>query len=56
LAKHAEFYGLNQRLLKKGTNYIDPLWLSWASERACNNLDFNMIIAEEALYMLTHYV
>lgn len=32
---------------KKGPDYIDPLWIGMASQRACYNLDFHMMQREE---------
>ncbi len=32
---------------KKGPDYIDPMWLGLAAERACYNLDFHMMQREE---------
>lgn len=34
---------------KKGPDYIDPMWLSLASGRACHNLDFFLMQNEEIL-------
>ena len=33
--------GYNVRTFKKGPDFIDPSWLSLASNRDCYNLDFN---------------
>ena len=32
---------------KKGPDYIDPLWLGMAAQRACYNLDFHMMQRDE---------
>ncbi|MBT9566820.1 MAG: cobyrinate a,c-diamide synthase [Thiobacillus sp.] len=32
---------------KKGPDYIDPLWIGMASQRACYNLDFHMMRRDE---------
>ena len=32
---------------KKGPDYIDPMWLGLASGRACYNLDYNVMDADE---------
>jgi cobyrinic acid a,c-diamide synthase len=32
---------------KKGPDYIDPMWLGLAADRACYNLDFHMMQREE---------
>lgn len=39
--------GLQLQTFKKGPDYIDPLWLSLASERYCRNLDFYMMRPDE---------
>ncbi len=38
--------------LKKGPDYIDPLWLAAASQNACYNLDFNTMSHDEILQLL----
>lgn len=40
---------------KKGPDYIDPLWLSAASQRSCYNLDFNTANHQEILHCVQHY-
>jgi cobyrinic acid a,c-diamide synthase len=37
----------NVQPFKKGPDYIDPIWLTQASERACYNLDFYTMSAAE---------
>ena len=39
--------GLALGTFKKGPDYIDPMWLSAASGRACYNLDYNIMDAAE---------
>ena len=40
---------------KKGPDYIDPMWLSLACERPCQNLDFFLMPHEEILATFSHY-
>ena len=40
---------------KKGPDYIDPMWLSHATERDCHNLDFQTMSDDEMLATLSHY-
>jgi cobyrinic acid a,c-diamide synthase len=46
-ALHAR--GLKVQSYKKGPDYIDPMWLSRASERDCYNLDFQTMSDNEIL-------
>ncbi len=41
--------GLNVQPYKKGPDYIDPLWLTQASQRCACNLDFNTMGHDEIL-------
>ncbi len=41
--------GLVVQPFKKGPDYIDPMWLMLASQRACHNLDFYLMGRDEIL-------
>jgi cobyrinic acid a,c-diamide synthase len=41
--------GLSVQPFKKGPDYIDPMWLSLASQRDCHNLDFYLMGRDEIL-------
>ncbi|MDQ7081437.1 MAG: cobyrinate a,c-diamide synthase [Paracoccaceae bacterium] len=47
LARALGEYGRKVQTFKKGPDYIDPMWLSAASGRACYNLDFNTMGRDE---------
>ena len=52
LARALKVLGHTVQTYKKGPDYIDPLWLTVASGRACYNLDYHTMEAREisALY------
>jgi len=41
--------GLRLSVFKKGPDYIDAAWLSWASGTTCRNLDTYMVVADGVL-------
>lgn len=47
---------LKVQSFKKGPDYIDPLWLSRASGRPCQNLDFFLMGHDEILATFNRYV
>lgn len=52
-ALHAR--GLSVQPFKKGPDYIDPMWLTKASERDCHNLDFQTMTNDEMLATVSFY-
>ena len=47
--------GLSVSPYKKGPDYIDPMWLSRASENDCHNLDFQTMTDDEMLATISLY-
>ena len=47
--------GLKVQPYKKGPDYIDPMWLSRASNRDCHNLDFQTMTDDEMLATVLLY-
>lgn len=47
--------GLSVAPYKKGPDYIDPMWLSRASEHDCHNLDFQTMSDDEMLATISLY-
>ena len=48
---------LRVSVFKKGPDYIDPAWLSWASGSACRNLDTFMVSEKDvSITFLKHAV
>ncbi|MCW8899556.1 MAG: cobyrinate a,c-diamide synthase [Gammaproteobacteria bacterium] len=47
--------GLKVQPYKKGPDYIDPMWLSRASDRDCHNLDFQTMTDDEMLATVSLY-
>ena len=53
LARAFSKQGQNVGSFKKGPDYIDPLWLSMASDAPCYNLDFNTMSRDELTRLFT---
>ena len=47
--------GISVAPYKKGPDYIDPMWLSRASEHDCHNLDFQTMSNDEMLATISLY-
>ncbi len=47
--------GLQVQTFKKGPDYIDPMWLSAASNGDCYNLDFNTMGPQELMRLYASY-
>ncbi len=47
--------GLTVQPFKKGPDFIDPMWLTRASGRACHNLDFYTASKQEIRYSFARY-
>ena len=48
--------GYNIQPFKKGPDYIDPMWLSQASQRNCHNLDYHTMGKDELRGTFRHYM
>lgn len=47
--------GLDVQTFKKGPDYIDPMWLTRATDRPCRNLDYYTMRNEELLAHFSRY-
>ena len=47
--------GLTVQTFKKGPDYIDPMWLAYASRQACINLDFHTMTMAEITQTFERY-
>ena len=47
--------GLSVQTFKKGPDYIDPMWLSRATDKPCRNLDYYTMSREEILATFSRF-